>query len=237
MALFGRKKKAVQAETTGEEKQGQLAVLKDAFILTRKEKPSALIYMAVIFIAVLVVGILVGNNLGHPVYFTILAIPVALLASFFFFTRQANSAAFASIEGQLGAGASVLMAIRSGFTTTPAVNVSRNQDMVHRTVGRAGIILVGEGSSATNVKSMLLDEKRKMERFVPGVPVTEIIVGNEKGQIAIRKLQKHVKKLPKKLSKQQMREVRARVKAIGGLQMPIPKGPMPMNRNAKMPKR
>ena len=128
--------------------------------------------MAIIFIAVLVIGVFVGNNLGHPVYFTILSIPVALLAAFFFFTRQANSAAFASIEGQLGAGASVLMAIRSGFTTTPAVNVSRNQDMVHRTVGRAGIILVGEGSSATNVKSMLLDEKRKMERFVPGVPVT-----------------------------------------------------------------
>lgn len=237
MALFGRKKKAAQIETSGEEKQGQLAVLKDAFKLTRKEKPSALIYMAIIFIAVLVIGVFVGNNLGHPVYFTILSIPVALLAAFFFFTRQANSATFASIEGQLGAGASVLMAIRSGFTTTPAVNVSRNQDMVHRTVGRAGIILVGEGSSATNVKSMLLDEKRKMERFVPGVPVTEITVGNEKGQIAIRKLQKHVKKLPKKLSKQQMREVRARVKAIGGLQMPIPKGPMPMNRNAKMPKR
>ena len=129
------------------------------------------------------------------------------------------------------------MAIRSGFTTTPAINVSRNQDMVHRSVGRPGIILVGEGTSFTNIKSMLLDEKRKIERFVPGVAVTEIIVGDGQGQVPLRKLQKQVKKLPKKLSKQQLREVRSRVKAIGGLQMPIPKGPMPMNRNAKMPKR
>ena len=59
MALFGRKKKAAQAETSGEEKQGQLAVLKDAFKLTRKEKPSALLYMAIIFIAVLVIGVFV----------------------------------------------------------------------------------------------------------------------------------------------------------------------------------
>jgi len=235
MALFGRKKNAATVDPKAEKEPGQLAVLKDAFRITREHKPLALVYMAIIFLAVLIGGILLGNNLGHPVYFAILATPVALIAAFFFFTRQANSAAFASIQGQIGAGASVLMAIRKGFTTTPAVNVARNQDMVHRSVGRAGIILVGEGTNA--VRGMLQDEHRKMERFVPGVHVTEIIVGDGQGQVPIRKLQKHVKKLPKKLSKQQLREVRARVKAIGGLQMPIPKGPVPMNRNAKMPKR
>jgi Domain of unknown function (DUF4191) len=235
MALFKRKKSAQSSDTTGEKKQGQLAVLKDALRLTREEKPSALILMALIFIAVLVCGILIGSKLGHPVYFAIVSIPVAILGAFFYFSRQANSAAFASIEGQIGAGASVLMAIRKGFTTTPAVNVARNQDMVHRSVGRPGIVLVAEGSPA--VRSMLQDERKKMERFVPGVPVIEIIVGDEKGQVPLRKLQKSLKKLPNKLSKVQLREVRSRVKAVGGLQMPIPKGPMPMNRNVKMPKR
>jgi hypothetical protein len=235
MALFKRKKSEKTPVAAGAEKQGQLAVLKDALRLTRKEKPSALLWMALIFVAVLVGGILVGSQLGHPVYFAIVSIPVALLVAFFFFTRQANSAAFASIEGQMGAGASVLMAIRKGFTTTPAVNVARNQDMVHRSVGRPGIVLVAEGSPA--VRSMLQDERKKMERFVPGVPVIELIVGDEKGQVPLRKLQKAMKKLPKKLSKAQLREVRSRVKAVGGLQMPIPKGPMPTNRNVKMPKR
>ena len=222
MALFKRKKSEQTPVAPGEEKQGQLAVLKDALRLTRKEKPSALIWMGLIFLAVLVGGILVGSKLGHPVYFAIVSIPVAILVAFFFFTRQANSAAFASIQGQIGAGASVLMAIRKGFTTTPAVNVARNQDMVHRSVGRPGIVLVAEGSPA--VRSMLQDERKKMERFVPG-------------QVPLRKLQKAMKKLPKKLSKAQLREVRSRVKAVGGLQMPIPKGPMPTNRNVKMPKR
>jgi len=126
-----------------------------------------------------------------------------------------------------------LMGIRRGFSTTPAVNVSRNQDMVHRTVGRPGIILVAEGSAA--VRSLLIDEKKKMERFLPGVPVTEIIAGDGEGRVALKKLQKTLKKLPKKLSNNQVREVRARLKGVGGLSMPIPQGPLP--KGVKMPKR
>ena len=149
------------------------------------------------------------------------------------FTRFANSAAFSSIENQLGAGASVLMGIRRGVSTTPAVNVNRAQDMVHRSVSRAGIILVGEGGHA--VRQMIADEKKKSERFVPGVPIFEIIVGQGEGQVPIRKLQKKVKKLPKKLSANQMREVRNRLKAIGGMSMPIPQGPLP--KGVKLPRR
>jgi len=156
-----------------------------------------------------------------------------LLAAFFFFTRQAGSAAYASIEGQIGAGASVLMAIRKGWTVTPAVAVTKNQDMVHRAVGKPGVVLVGEGSSA--IKHMLTDEKRKVERFAPGVPVFELIVGESEGQVPIRKLQKRMKKFHKKLSTVQLRELRARMKAIGGMNIPIPKGPMP--KNVRMPKR
>jgi len=118
-----------------------------------------------------------------------------------------------------------LMSIRKGWSTTPAVAVSRNQDMVHRSVGRAGIVLTGEGSSS--VRQLLQDEKRKTERYAPGVPIYELIVGDQEGQVSLRKLQKRMKKFPKKLTANQMREVRARLKAVGGMAMPIPKGPMP----------
>ncbi len=215
------------------EKQGQLAVLKDAFGLVRREKPIAYLWCGLVFVLVLIGGYFAGVGLGHPIYFGILAIPLALLAAFFTFTRFANTAAFSTIEGQIGAGASVLMSIRKGFSTTPAVNVSRNQDMVHRTVGRAGIILVGEGTPA--VRLLVQDEKKKVERFVPGVPVHDIYVGNYDGAVPIRKLQKAVKKFPKKLSKAQLREVRNRLKGVGGMAMPIPKGPMP--KGVKLPKR
>ena len=178
-----------------------------------------------IFLLVLVVGVTLGFIFDHPIYGGFVTLPLAALATMFFFTRVAGSAAYASIEGQIGAGASVLMAIRKGWTTTPAVAVNKQQDMVHRSVGRAGIVLTGEGGFA--VRQMVQDEKRKSERYAPGVPVIELFVGDGEGQVPLRKLQKHVTKLPKKLTPHQMREVRARLKAVGGMSLPIPKGPLP----------
>lgn len=232
--MFGRrKKKEEQAKTGAAKKQSQLAVVKDAYRLVKKDSPLAVFWCLLVFVLILTFGVIIGYNLDHPIYAGFLSLPLAFLAAFFLFTRYANTAAFSSIEGQIGAGASVLMSIRRGFLTTPAVNVNRNQDMVHRVSGKAGIILVGEGGFG--VKSLMQDERRKMERFLSGVPVTEVIVGDGEGQVSIRKLQKHLKKLPKKLSTVQLREVRARVKSVGGLNLPMPKGPMPTN--IRMPRR
>jgi hypothetical protein len=227
--MFRRKNKAKEPKI----KTPRFQAFRDAYAITKSVKPWIGAAIAAIFLAVWAVGIGLGVIFGHPIYLGFIALPVALLAAMFFFTRIASSAAYVSIEGQLGAGASVLMAIRKGWTTTPAVAVSKNQDMVHRSVGRAGIVLTGEGSSA--VRGLLIDERKKAERFAPGVPVVEVVVGDGDGQVPLRKLQKHLTKLPKKLSAHQMREVRARLKAVGGLSMPIPKGPMPKGMRA--PKR
>jgi len=233
--MFGRKKKKEEAAAKGDapKKQSQLSVVKDAYKLVKKDSPLAVVWCLLIFVLVLTFGIIIGNNLGHPIYAGFITLPVAFLAAFFLFTRYANTAAFASIQGQLGAGASVLMSIKRGFVTTPAVNVNRDQDMVHRVSSKAGIVLVGEGGFG--VKSLMQDEKRKMERFLSGVPVTEVIVGENSGQVSIKKLHKHLKKLPKKLNTAQLREVRARLRSVGGLNLPMPKGPMPTN--VRMPRR
>lgn len=217
--MFNRKKKEPKI------KKPRFQTFRDAYKVTRAEKPWIGWALIGLFVVVLVVGISIGFWLGRPIYGGFVTLPLAALATMFFFTRVAGSAAYASIEGQIGAGASVLMAIRKGWTTTPAVAVNKQQDMVHRSVGRAGIVLTGEGGFA--VRQMVADEKRKSERYAPGVPVIEVFVGDGEGQVPLRKLQKHVTKLPKKLTPHQMREVRARLKAVGGMSLPIPKGPMP----------
>lgn len=231
--MFNRKKSARSPKETKEGKEPRLKAVRDAYKITKEVKPWIGLSLVAIFLVVWAIGIGLGFIWGHPVYTGFISLPLAVLASLFFFTRVAGAAAYQSIEGQAGAGASVLMAIRKGWTTTPAVAVNRNQDMVHRSVGRAGIVLVGEGGSA--VRTLLTEERRKTERFAPGVPIAEVIVGDMEGQVALRKLQKHLQKMPKKLSPSQMNEVRARLKAVGGLAMPIPKGPMP--KNVKVPKR
>lgn len=206
-------------------KKPRFQTFRDAYNVTKVVKPWIPFALIAIFLTTWLIGIAIGFSLGHPLYFAFIFLPLSFLTTLLFFTRQAGTAAYSSIQGQTGAGASVLMAIRKGWTTTPAVAVARNQDMVHRSVGRAGIVLTGEGTHG--VSQMLNEERKKTERFAPGVPIALVVVGDEKGQVALRKLQKHLQKMPKKLTAHQMREVRARLKAVGGLSLPIPKGPMP----------
>jgi hypothetical protein len=217
--MFKRKTKEKKIKTP------RFQTFRDAYAVTKQVKPWISIALIAVFLVTWAIGIGIGIAIGQPVYLGFVFLPIALLAAMLLFTRQAGSAAYVSIEGQIGAGASVLMAIRKGWTTTPAVAVSRNQDMVHRSVGRAGIVISGEGSDS--VRQMMSDERKKAERFAPGVPVIEILIGNEENRTPIKKLQKEMRRLPKRLTAHQMREVRARLKAVGGMSIPIPKGPMP----------
>ena len=225
--MFKRKKKEPKI------KKPRFQTFRDAYKVTHEVKPWIGWALMGLFTLVLVVGITIGFLLGRPIYGGFVTLPLAALATMFFFTRVAGSAAYASIEGQIGAGASVLMAIRKGWTTTPAVAVNKQQDMVHRSVGRAGIVLTAEGTFAT--RQLLQSARKDAERFAPGVPIYEIWIGDGEGQVPLRKLQKHVGKFKKTLSAHQMREVRARLKAVGGMSLPMPKGPMP--KNVRVPKR
>lgn len=232
--MFKRKSKSAKtSKTPVAAKEPRLKAVRDAYGVTKSVKPWIGLALLGIFLGIWVIGIGLGFLWGHPVYAGFVGLPLALLGAMFFFTRQATSASYKSIEGQQGAGASVLMAIRKGWTTTPAVAVNRNQDMVHRSVGRPGIVLVGEGGPS--VRALLAEERKKTERFAPGVPIAELIVGDGEGQVKLAKIQGKLKKMSKKLSPAQLREVRNRLKAVGGLSMPIPKGPMP--KNVKVPKR
>lgn len=231
LTMFNLKKKAKGTPKPPKEKR--FKTVRDAYGVTKSVKPWIGTALVAIFLVIWISGIALGALLGHPAYAAFVGLPFSVMIALFFFTRQAGTAAYASIEGQIGAAASVLMAIRKGWTTTAAVAVSRNQDMVHRSVGRPGIVLVAEGGPG--VRFLLSEERKKTERFTPGVPITEIIVGDSEGQVKLRKLQKRLRKLPKKISIAQLREVRNRLKAVGGMSLPIPKGPMP--KNVKMPKR
>lgn len=163
----------------------------------------------------LVTGILVG-------------IPVGLLAATFWFSRRAMRAAYAQIDGQPGASAAVLQALRGGWLVTPAIAVNKSQDMVSRVIGKPGVILVSEGP-ASRVGHLLGNERKKTARWVPEIPIYEIQVGNDEGQVPLLKLQSALNKLPRNLRGGEITEVRRRLDAVSqsGGALPIPKGPMP----------
>nr|EIF89362.1 putative integral membrane protein [Streptomyces tsukubensis NRRL18488] len=203
--------------------------------MTRKADPVVGLVIAAVGIVTFGVFLGIGFWVGYPIYLGILGFLLAFLSMAIVFGRRAERAAFGQMEGQPGAAAAVLQNVGRGWTTTPAVAMNRNQDVVHRAVGRAGIVLVAEGNP-NRLRTLLAAEKKKMSRVVMDVPVHDIIVGTDEGQVPLKKVRTTMLKLPRVLSGPQVTATNDRLRALGDLlsNMPLPKGPMP--KGMRMPR-
>ncbi|MFE3324249.1 DUF4191 domain-containing protein [Streptomyces sp. NPDC059176] len=222
-----------QAETSAN--PGRLKQIALTYKMTRRADPKIGLVLAGVGIVTFGVFLAVGFLIDHPIYLGVLGFLLAFVAMAIVFGRRAERAAFGQMEGQPGAAAAVLQNIGRGWTTTPAVAMNRSQDVVHRAVGKAGVVLVAEGNP-NRVKSLLAAEKKKMGRIVVDVPVHDIIVGNDEGQVPLKKLRTTMVKLPRVLSGPQVTAANERLRAMGDLMsnMPLPKGPMP--KGMRMPR-
>jgi uncharacterized protein DUF4191 len=210
------------------EKQGRIKQILAAYRMTAKVDKKVGPILLGIFFGIALVFAALAVFVGPWFVWAILGFPVALLATTIVFGRRVEKAAYSQIEGQTGAAASALQTLRRGWTVSPAVAVTKNADIVHRVVGRPGVILVGEGQPS-RVKNLLTAERKKHERVAGGAPVTVLVAGDDEGQIGIRKLSKHVMKLPPVLQPSEVTDLLARLKALDAVrpQVPMPKGPIP----------
>jgi Domain of unknown function (DUF4191) len=107
--------------------------------------------------------------------------------------------------------------------------------VVHRAVGKPGVILVGEGSP-TRLPSLLAAEKKRVARVAYDIPIFDIQVGDNEGQVSIRKLQRHIMKMPRNLKNSAVSDLNYRLKALPQ-SFQAPKGPLPRSgRPPKMPR-
>jgi hypothetical protein len=214
--------------------KGRLGQIRATYTMARKADPTIGLVTAGAGVLAFLVVLAIGFLLSLPIYFGILGVLAGVLAATIVFGKRAERAAFAQVEGQPGAAAAALNMLRRGWSVTPAVAATRNQDIVHRAVGRPGVVLVGEGTSPQRVAALLATEKKKVARFVPDVPVYELQAGSYEGQVPLRRLNNRMMKLPRNLTTAQVGEVTRRLRALGTMNLPIPKGPMP--KNVRMPK-
>lgn len=207
---------------------GRLKQIAQTYKMTRRVDSKVGLVVAGVGIVVFGVLLAVGFAIGHPVYAGILGFVLAFLAMAIVFGRRAERAAFGQMEGQPGAAAAVLENVR-GWTVTPAVAMNRNQDVVHRAVGKAGIVLVGEGNP-NRLRGLLAAEKKRMARTVADAPVHDFVIGEGEDQVPLKKLRTRLMKLPRVLPGAQVTAVNDRLRALGDLMsnMPVPKGPVNM---------
>jgi Domain of unknown function (DUF4191) len=213
---------------TTEKKQGTFSKLVTAYKITRKrDRFIGLICLA----AFLVVGLIAGGLFWvflHPIAGIIVGTSTGIMAAMLIFGRRAEKAAYAQFEGKPGAAAAALGVLRRGWQVQPAIAVTKSQDLVHRVVGRPGVVLIGEGNES-RVRHLLAVEKKKHARVVGETPIYDMVVGEGPDTIAVQKLTKHLMKLPRNIRPADVTDLLQRLKALDAMrpQLPIPKGPMP----------
>src|SRR5215472_6262332 len=137
----------------------------------RKNDPRALPIVFGSAVGVLVVCVIVGLLTGLLSLLIPLGVLLGAMTGMLLFGRYGQTAQYKAIHGQPGAAAAIVQSMRGNWTVTPAISGNRNMDMVHRVVGRPGVILIGEGSGA-GLATLLAAEKRKIARIKYAVPIT-----------------------------------------------------------------
>lgn len=186
-------------------------------------------------------GLLIGGLLGFtvplglwaPILFGVLG---ASIGGLFVFSRRVQKAQFTAIEGKAGAAAAVLDQMRGQWFVTPAVAFNNKQDLVHRVIGRCGVVLVAEGTSTQRVKGLLAKERKRLKRVLGETPLHTVIVGEGEGQVPLNKLQLHLNKRKRALSKSEVPKLERKLKPLDQGNLPIPKGVDPNQMRGPRPR-
>lgn len=214
------------------ERQGRIAQLWAVGQLLRKNDPKALPLIVLAALGTFMVFLIIAFVTGQLLYFLPLGVLAALTVAMIVFSRLAQRLQYSMLEGQPGGAAAILQGMRGNWTVTPAVAGNRNLDVVHRAVGRPGVVLVGEGSPR-RVGQLLAAEKKRVARVAYETPIYDFQVGDEEGQVPIRKLSAKVMRLPRNLRPPEVDEVNNRLKALPQA-TPVPRGPLP--KGTRMPR-
>jgi hypothetical protein len=224
---MAKKSQDGQGESTGRLKQIRMVAS-----LVHQANPKALPIVFAAAIGTLAVFVLAGLLLGQALVLIPLGVLAALAVGMIVFGQLAQRTQYSMLEGQPGAAASIVENMRGRWVVTPAVQANRNMDVVHRVVGHPGVILLAEGAGS-RVGKLIGAEKKRISRAAYKIPIYDIQVGNEEGQVPIGKLQRHLTKLPRNLKKDEVNELVDRLNALPQA-MQMPKGPIP--KGVRMPK-
>lgn len=209
---------------------GRIRQLWDVYKLTAKADKNFVPLGVLAFVGPLAIGIVIILLffMDSPLSIFLWSVSILLfsiLTALGVLSRRAERAAFMRISGQPGAVAAVLSStLKRGYSTSemPVAVDPKSRDAVYRAVGRAGVVLIAEGSSA-RVRQIVEDEKRKVSRAIPGVTISVLNVNSQPDSVPLYSLTKAIYKLKKTLSRAEVSVVNKRLAGLG-LNIPIPKG-------------
>ena len=121
----------------------------------------------------------------------------------------------------------MLKNIRRGWFVEdePVAVDPRTRDLVFRADRPAGGRPGHRGSGRPRVQRLVDGERKRVTRVLgPNVPVMVVHVGDGEGQVPLRKINSKLMKSRPTLTKTEVSQVVGRLRALGGVRPPIPKG-------------
>lgn len=195
------------------------------FTLTHKHNPKITWYMVLAAAATIGVFTLTGVVTENVWPWVIGGVLMAGLVAVIILGRGATKIQMDALRGHAGAAAALLQNMK-GWQVTPGVAFNRRQDMVHLAVGRPGVVLIGEGGSASRVRQLLTQEQRHYQRAAGSVPVTTVVIGSGAGCVELDDLNLHLTKMERKIKTGEIGPLARKLSALGSSKPPMPKGPL-----------
>jgi hypothetical protein len=216
------------AATRRAERRQRRGQIFEAFKVQRREDKALLPIMIGVFVGAIALAFVVGLFLHLQWTLLPLGVVLGALLAVIVFGRRVQRNVYSKAEGQPGAAGWALDNLRGRWVLAQAVAGTTQLDAVHRLIGRPGIVLVAEGAPH-RVKSLLAQEKKRVARVIGDTPIYDVVVGNDEGQIPLRRLQQHIMKLPRNISTSQIDALETKLAALAsrGAQAGMPKGPLP----------
>jgi hypothetical protein len=222
--------KARKKASTDPADMGRIRQIVRAYQVTHEFDKALPYLLAGAFLLPVVIGVVLSFFVLNLFYLIFIGLMVGLLLAMLLLVQRSKAATYRRYAGQTGSAEVALQMLPKQWLSTPVIAANRSKDVVHRTLGPGGLVLIGEGESG-RVRQLLASEVKKHERVAYGIPVTTIVMGDKPGQIPLSKLADHIRKLPKTLQAHQVTDVRQRLRALDAVRptIPVPKGPMPTN--------
>jgi hypothetical protein len=220
--------KARKKGSTNPADMGRIRQIIRAYHVTHEYDRALPFLLLAAFLLPLVAAVTIGLLTDQLLNLIFVGLGIAILLPMIVLVRRAKAATYRRYAGQAGSAEVALSMLPKKWISAPVIAATKSQDVVHRTLGPGGLVLIGEGEPG-RVKALLASEAKKHERVAYGVPVTTLVMGNKPGQVPLDKLADHIRKLPKTLQPNQVTDVRQRLRALDAVRptIPVPKGPMP----------
>jgi len=143
---------------------GRLRQIKRAYQLTHEYDKLLPLLIWGSWALTIVVFVVIGLVTDQVIFLSIMGVLTGMLVAMIILVQRTKKATYKRHVGQAGSAEVALSFLPKQWISSPVIVATKQRDVVHRTVGPGGLILIGEGEPG-RLRPLLASEVRKHERI------------------------------------------------------------------------